>query len=127
MARRRQNRSYKKQTRTYPKRPNRRLRSITKYTDPNPFFVQSRRTYTPSYTHIQKQPRNTYTTVTTTQNSTPSYAPLPSRRKTLNYTKALICARRKQRKEILHALKHTGKAGQKRPHRNQHSQTKCTN
>jgi len=37
----------------------------------------------------------------------------------------LICVRRKQRKEVLHALKKTGKTGQKRPHRNPYSNVHC--
>jgi len=37
----------------------------------------------------------------------------------------LVCVRRKQRKEVLHALNKTGKSGQKRPHRNYFSDIQC--
>lgn len=37
----------------------------------------------------------------------------------------LICVRRKQRKEVLHALKKTGKTGQKAPRRSFYSDIQC--
>lgn len=37
----------------------------------------------------------------------------------------LVCVRRKRRKEVLHALNHTGKSGQKRPRRNFWSEVSC--
>lgn len=37
----------------------------------------------------------------------------------------LICVRRKQRKEVLHATKKAGKSGQKRPRRNYYSEILC--
>lgn len=37
----------------------------------------------------------------------------------------LVCVRRKKRKEVLHALKKTGKSGQKRPRRNYYSDIHC--
>jgi len=40
-------------------------------------------------------------------------------------SRVLICIRRKQRKEVLHALKKTGKSGQKRPRRNHYSEVLC--
>lgn len=39
--------------------------------------------------------------------------------------RVLICVRRKRRKEVLHALKKTGKGGQKRPRRNWYSDVTC--
>ena len=36
-----------------------------------------------------------------------------------------ICVRRKQREEVLHALKKTGKSGQKRPKRSYYSSISC--
>lgn len=40
-------------------------------------------------------------------------------------TPVAICVRRKQRKEVLHALKKTGKTGQKRPRRSYYSSISC--
>lgn len=40
-------------------------------------------------------------------------------------SRVLICVRRKQRKEVLHALKKTGKRGQKRPRRGYYSEIHC--
>lgn len=37
----------------------------------------------------------------------------------------VICVRRKTRKEVMHALKHAGKAGQRRPRRNRYSDVEC--
>ncbi len=37
----------------------------------------------------------------------------------------LICIRRNIRTQVLHAYKKTGKGGQRRPRRNQHSQISC--
>lgn len=37
----------------------------------------------------------------------------------------LICVRRKQRKEVLHALQKTGKVGQRRPRRSEFSSVQC--
>lgn len=37
----------------------------------------------------------------------------------------LVCVRRRRRKEVLHALKKTGKAGQKSPRRSAYSDIKC--
>lgn len=37
----------------------------------------------------------------------------------------LVCVRRRRRKEVLFAKKHTGKGGQKRPRWNRWSSTKC--
>lgn len=37
----------------------------------------------------------------------------------------VICVRRKRRQEVLHALKKTGKSGQRRPRRNPYSEVNC--
>lgn len=37
----------------------------------------------------------------------------------------LVCVRRKRRKEVLHALRKTGKRGQRRPRRNRFSDIRC--
>lgn len=42
-----------------------------------------------------------------------------------NPDKVLICARRKIRKEVLHALKKSGKTGQRRPRYNYYSKISC--
>lgn len=39
--------------------------------------------------------------------------------------KVLVCVRRKIRKEVLHALGHSGKSGQKRPRRSAYSDIHC--
>lgn len=39
--------------------------------------------------------------------------------------KVLICVRRSRRREVLHALKKTGKRGQRRPRRNFYSKISC--
>lgn len=39
--------------------------------------------------------------------------------------KVLICVRRKQRKEVLHALRKAGKFGQRRPRRSYYSDISC--
>lgn len=39
--------------------------------------------------------------------------------------KVLICVRRKIREEVMHALKKTGKRGQKKPRRNYYSDVRC--
>lgn len=40
-------------------------------------------------------------------------------------SRVLICVRRKQRKEVLHALGKAGKVGQRRPRRNHYSEIHC--
>ncbi len=40
-------------------------------------------------------------------------------------SRVLICVRRKIRKQIIHALGHAGKIGQKSPRRNENSQISC--
>jgi len=37
----------------------------------------------------------------------------------------LVCIRRNQRKQVLHAINKTGKAGQRRPRRNEYSEISC--
>lgn len=37
----------------------------------------------------------------------------------------ITCVRRKQRKQVLHAKRKTGKSGQKRPRRNRNSEVRC--
>lgn len=39
--------------------------------------------------------------------------------------KVLVCVRRKQREEVLHAKRKTGKSGQKRPRRSWYSRISC--
>ena len=39
--------------------------------------------------------------------------------------KAIVCAKRQIRKEVLHAFRKTGKTGQKRPRRTEHSDIQC--
>ncbi len=39
--------------------------------------------------------------------------------------RVVVCVRRNQRKEVLHALKKTGRVGQKRPRRNELSNISC--
>lgn len=39
--------------------------------------------------------------------------------------KTLICVRRKQRKQVLHALRKSGKGGQRKPRRNTYSSIRC--
>jgi len=40
-------------------------------------------------------------------------------------SRVLICIRRQKRKEVLHALKKTGRTGQNRPRRNHYSEVLC--
>lgn len=40
-------------------------------------------------------------------------------------SQVLVCVRRKRRKEVLHALRKTGKRGQRRPRRNSLSHIRC--
>jgi hypothetical protein len=129
--RRNKNRSYQKQSRAYRRNTKPRLRSAPKYTDPNPNFVRSRRLNTTNYqTKTQANNHNNTTTHTTTtiipakQNVREAYA-----KQTLSIsslpTKVQICIKRKQRKEIIHALNKSGKSGQRKQKRNQHSNTHC--
>ena len=128
MARRRRRYSNKRRTRTYNKRPNRRLRSPLMNTILSNGFVQSRRTYGNTYTTKRKSNQTTKTHVSITTETQPykNVRPLPSpARDQKKFARAIICARRQQRKEILHALKRTGQSGQKRPTRNTHRNIKC--
>ena len=126
MAKRRTRRTYKKRVTRTARRSNRRLRSpFLTYRDPNPSFVNSRRLKTYTYGVTKKQ--KTRRIVSSTQ-------PLKKQKKiTLPYPvgnqqfrKAIICAKRQQRKEVLHAKKRTGKSGQRSPRYNQHSKLHCT-
>ena len=121
----------RKQTRVASRNTNRsRLRSAifnNQYSNYNHRFVEDRRTYNPTY-----KPRTVSgKTATVTHNATDNRlknnttTPLPYSGKFENFKKVMICVRRKQRKEVLHAYKKTGKGGQRRPHRNQYSNIKC--
>ena len=125
MARRRRNRKQRVTRSTW--RPNRRLRSpFLVYKDPNPSFVNSRRLRTTTYrvTKKQKQTRRLVIIPTTQQTKRTTSLPLYAGNK--QFKKALICARRQQRKEVLHAQRRTGKSGQRSPRYNQHSKLHCT-
>lgn len=125
MARRYKSRRTKRSTsRVYS---NRRLRSAS-----NPLLkkILARKnilTKTKTYTthKRRKQTRRTQALTTT---------PLASQTKQVQFKtvpvlslpkKLNICVKRQQRKEVIHALRHSGKSGQKRPNRNQHSNIHC--
>ena len=126
---RRKNRSKKRtySTRVYS-RPNRRLRSvpvrISKSVNPrrgNYYYASQSK---PKYSTTQT---TTVTVNSNAKNNTkkPKAHHYAARIQNPLQNKALICARRAQRKEILHALKHTGKSGQKRPTRNKYRNINC--
>lgn len=90
-------------------------------------FVESRRFYSPTY--ISASPRSqSKARISTASTSLPAIQRATTQRiqpSSFIPKKVLVCVRRKLRKEVMHALKHTGKSGQKRPTRNQFSHIKC--
>jgi hypothetical protein len=117
----------RKQTRVAARNTNRpRLRSAVRKTriKLDRRLIEDRRTYTPTYRPKTKSGQRAII-VTSTRPRTNRTSPPLLREKFKFPKETLICLRRKQRKEVLHAKRHTGKAGQKRPRRNQYSQTHC--
>ena len=128
MARRRTKRHYsKRRTRTYTKRPIHRMRSPIKKIINNG-FVQSRRTlYVPLKTikKVRVKRPTIYNSRSTQIKQHTVVRSLPYSLNQNNFRKSLICAKRRSRKEVLHAFNKTGKSGQKRPIRNQNRNIKC--
>lgn len=139
MARRRSNKTRSnttKQSRAYPTRITNRARLRSAFDKKidiyNSRFVEDRRTYNPSknttYTPRTISGKRSRVVTRSATVSTPSglkqlnTTPLPS---FAVPSKTLVCVRRKQRKEVLHAYKKTGTGGQKKPRRNQFSNISC--
>lgn len=127
MARRRRNKSYKTRV-EHAKDP---LLALFKIPDTS--FAESRRQ--PYYAPVLS-PEPTQTTKTQNVKNTQKAAQNNQNRPShLHFRevrlvspisqKALICARRKSRKEVLHALGKSGQAGQKKPLRTQFSNVTC--
>lgn len=127
MARRRSKNRNTQSRRTRRYSPKRSLRSPLLGSILNNGFVASRRTYNPAYTKKHKRVQKVVISSSSknTKNRTFRTSPPLLRPTVSNFQKTIICARRKQRKEVLHALKKTGQTGQRRPRRNQYSNIKC--
>lgn len=111
----------KKSTRT--KRPNRRLRSNKIKT-----LSTRRRVEKPTGFYTVKNTKRVFVKINRTVQA-PS-APSPKKHilksKIVSQTiKPYICAKRKIRKEVMHALNKTGQAGQKKPNWTDQSSIKC--
>ena len=127
----RKNKTYKsndnKQTRDNSSIANRRrLRSANfdkSLTDYNNRFVEDRRTYTPAPLTPKTRTGQKAAIVTTTTRPKQNNS---RKVDTFNAPQEVItCVRRKQRKEVMHAMKKSGKSGQRKPRRNQLSNTHC--
>jgi hypothetical protein len=123
--------SYQKSSRVVARTTNRRrLRSAfdARINEYNNRFVESRRTYKFHSTPIPTT-RPKRTMQKTLAMETGRKIQKPVQQNTYNPLsipqRAIVCARRKQRKEVMHAIKRAGKSGQKRPTRNQFSHIKC--
>ena len=127
MARRKNKRNRSYRTRTFPtRRPTPpRVRSVY---IPISSGVSRRQAYTPS--PLPAKPRS----IVIVKGST--HAPSTRKNKIQTFSnqrkvlrilphKALVCARRNQRKQIMHAMGHAGKGGQRRPTNNQYRKVKC--
>ena len=128
---RRRSRTNKRSTRVRSNTNRSRLRSSffnNQYTDYNNRFVESRRTYAPTYTLTTKRQRRGRIIQTTKKQTkrTSLYAPLPfSAVPEKKIQKSLICAKRQQRKEVIHATRKAGQRGQRSPRRSPYSNIKC--
>lgn len=78
------------------------------------------------------RPARLFTGSTATISATPVAKKTPKARARVPYQIAfqapketLVCVRRQRRKQVLHALKKTGKGGQRRPRRGPFSEVKC--
>lgn len=121
-----------KKTRAYRRNTKPRLRSSIfdkKLNEYNNRFVEDRRRYNPNKNY-QPQTRSGSTARIVT---TVTPAKQSNRTTTLNRLQArfaapervMICVRRKQRREVIHALKLSGKSGQRRPTRSRYSNINC--
>jgi hypothetical protein len=123
------NRSTKRNTRTYSTsyRPSQRLRFSNPYSTYNDRFVQSRRVYVPTYTPIKKTTKKVVSTYRLQPNNlkVKKTVPLPYSASPRQIQKALVCVKRKTRTQVMHAMKHSGKGGQKKPRHTPQSKIKC--
>ena len=126
---RRRNRSKTYQTRTHAHsyRPSRRLRFDPRIQAYNDRFIQSRRAYTKTYTPTKKTVKSrTSLHITTTKGlKYKNTTPLPYSASPQKIRKALVCAKRKMRTEVMHAKNHAGKGGQKKPRYTPQSKIRC--
>ena len=116
-------------TRVYSKNTNRRLRSSSfdkKLSDYNNRFVEDRRLYNPS-TFVTPKTTLGKSAVIKQASSSPAAKGVQktTQMRFIAPKEVITCLRRKQRKEVMHAIKKAGKSGQKRPTRNQLSNIKC--
>ena len=113
------------QTRSNSHTANRRLRSKALANKIiNNSFIEDRRFFTP-------QPYKPKTTtaqkavIGRAAKTTTIKRPAPPLKQFNAPQEVITCVRRKQRKEVMHALNKSGKAGQKKPTRNNNSKIKC--
>lgn len=89
--------------------------------------IEDRRTYDPSG-HVSARsfttPHHTLVPATTHHPYT-NKKTIPSGVAFKHPEEVLVCVRRKQRKEVLHAFNKTGKSGQRRPRRSRFSDVHC--
>ena len=87
-------------------------------------IIEDRRLYHPARRVLPVRTRRRVARLEAAR-QTPLYRPAAHHVQFAHPKQVIICVRRNRRKEIMHALKKTGRGGQKKPKRNFWSEVKC--